>query len=119
MKRNMADRRNRPRFDIVGDMWGMLETAVPQTIREVSRGGMLVESSLALPLQSTHRLTLRSAEEDIAVDVRVQHVREDRSAVGDRRFLIGLAFLTAHPALQDRIEQWLYEGASDATVAEA
>jgi len=119
VRRHLSDRRVRPRFDIVGDMWGTLETVLTHALRNVGRGGILIESPQPLPLQSVHRLMFRAGEEDIAIDVRVQHVRPDpEAAAGEPRFLVGLQFVTEHPALMERIDQWLYadEGESDAIV---
>ena len=119
MRRSFGDRRIRPRFDIVGDMWGTLETVLPQPLRNVGRGGMLIESRVALPLQSIHRLLFRAEGEEVVVDVRVQHVRPNGSSGDEPRFLVGLEFVSAHPALIARIDQWLLESQGDATAAEA
>ena len=51
MRRKMADRRVRPRFDIVGDLWGTLETVLRLPVRNVSRGGAMIHSHVPLPPQ--------------------------------------------------------------------
>jgi hypothetical protein len=119
VRRNLGDRRLRPRFDIVGEMWGTLETVMPQSLRSVGRGGMLIECRVALPLQSIHRLLFRADGEDVAIDVRVQHVRPNGTVRDEPRFLVGLEFLSAHPALMARIDQWLLESQGDAMTVEA
>ena len=52
VRRKMGDRRNRPRYDIVGDLWGTLETVLHLPLRNLSRGGALIHSHVPLPSQS-------------------------------------------------------------------
>ena len=65
MRRKMGDRRIRPRFDIVGDLWGTLETVLRLPLRNVSRGGALIHSHVPLPSQSVHRLAFHSNGQDL------------------------------------------------------
>jgi len=106
----MGDRRIRPRFDIVGDLWGTLETVVHLPVRNVSRGGALIHSHVPLPSQSVHRLAFSSEGQDLSVPVRVSHVDAQVSADGERTYLIGVEFLAAQPALLEQIERWLTAG---------
>src|SRR3954454_6545184 len=92
VRRKMADRRIRPRFDIVGDLWGTLETVLRLPLRNVSRGGALIHSHVPLPLQSVHRLAFRADCQDLTVPVRVSRVDEQISADGERTFMIGVEF---------------------------
>ena len=41
MKRRLGDRRVRPRFEIVGELWGTLETVLRLPLRNVGIGGAL------------------------------------------------------------------------------
>src|SRR3954449_11663543 len=88
VRRKMADRRIRPRFDIVGDLWGTLETVLHLSLRNVSRGGALIHSHMPLPPQSVHRLAFKSNGHDLSVPVRVSHVDTQVSADGERTYLI-------------------------------
>ena len=54
MRRKIGDRRIRPRFDIVGDLWGTLETVLQLPLRNVGRGGALIHSHVPLPSHSVH-----------------------------------------------------------------
>jgi hypothetical protein len=117
VRRKLGDRRIRPRFDIVGDLWGTLEAVLPLPLRNVGRGGALIESHLPLPAESVHRLMFRSNGEDISTDVRVRYVRPLTSAEGQRKFLIGLEFMAVHPVLLEQIERWLIEGAAEGEMA--
>jgi len=105
VRRKIGDRRIRPRFDIVGDLWGSLETVIRLPLRNVSRGGALIHSHVPLPSQSVHRLAFNSDGQDVSVPVRVSHVDLQVSADGERTYLIGVEFLAAQPALLELIER--------------
>lgn len=106
MRRKIGDRRIRPRFDIVGDLWGSLETVLRLPLRNVSRGGALIHSHVPLPSQSIHRLAFNSDGQDVSVPVRVSHVDTQVSADGERTYLIGVEFLSLQPALVEMIDRW-------------
>jgi hypothetical protein len=101
----MGDRRIRPRFDIVGDLWGSLETVLRLPLKNVSRGGALIHSHVALPLQSVHRIALYAGDQELAVPVRVSHMVEQVSADGERSYLIGVEFVSAQPALLQLVDR--------------
>ena len=110
MRRKIGDRRIRPRFDIVGDLWGSLETVLRLPLRNVSRGGALIHSHVPLPSQSVHRIAFTSDGQDVAVPVRVSHVDSQVSADGERTYLIGVEFLSTQPALLAMIDRWAIAG---------
>lgn len=107
MKRRLGDRRIRPRFEIVGELWGTLETVLRLPLRNVGMGGALFESHVPLAPESIHRLTWKCADRETAVQVRVRHVRPFASADGERSYLIGIEFLAANPLITGQITQWL------------
>ncbi len=119
MRRKLGDRRTRPRFDIVGDLWGTLETVLRLPLKNVGRGGALIHSHVPLPLESVHRLTFLSEGQDVSTQVRVRHVDTNVSADGERTYLVGVEFISATPALQAQIERWLIAGEGEAAAAEA
>jgi hypothetical protein len=110
VRRKIGDRRIRPRFDIVGDLWGSLETVIRLPLRNVSRGGALIHSHVPLPSQSVHRLAFNSDGQDVSVPVRVSHVDTQVSADGERTYLIGVEFLSMQPALLEMIDRWAVAG---------
>src|SRR6478609_5877966 len=114
VRRRIGDRRIRPRFDIVGDLWGSLETVLRLPLRNVSRGGALIHSHVPLPSQSIHRLAFNSDGQDVSVPVRVSHVDTQVSADGERTYLIGVEFLSLQPALVELIERWAVSGHGEA-----
>ena len=107
MKRRLGDRRNRPRFEVVGELFGTLETVLRLPLRNVGLGGGLFESHVALAPGSIHRLAWRCGDRDTAVPVRVRHVTANASADGERSYLIGIEFLSLNPVVVDQIEEWL------------
>ncbi len=117
MRRKMADRRVRPRFDIVGDLWGTLETVLRLPVRNVSRGGAMIHSHVPLPPQSVHRLAIHAGGQEILTPVRVSHVDAHVSADGERTYLIGVEFLSAQPALLELVERLLVTGHGEAAGA--
>jgi PilZ domain len=107
VRRKLGDRRIRPRYDIVGDLWGTLETVLRLPLRNVSPGGALIESHVPLPAESVHRLTFRCDGQDAAAQVRVRHVKPTISIDGERTYLIGVEFLSVHPALVTQVSRWI------------
>ena len=99
MRRKLGDRRIRPRFDIVGDLFGTLETVLRLPVRNVGRHGALIHSHVPLPLESVHRLTFQSDGQDVSADVCVRHVESEVSMDGERTFLIGVEFVMVPPVL--------------------
>ena len=114
VRRKIGDRRVRPRFDIVGDLWGTLETVLRLPVRNVSRGGALIHSHVPLPSQSVHRLAFTAHGQDLSVPVRVSHVDPQVSADGEHTYLIGVEFVAPQPALLDLIERWHVAGQGEA-----
>jgi hypothetical protein len=110
VRRKMGDRRVRPRFDIVGDLWGSLESVLRLPLKNVSRGGALIHSHVPLPVQSVHRIAVHAGEQEISVPVRVSHVYQQVSADGERTFLIGVEFVSTQPALQQLVDRLLVAG---------
>jgi hypothetical protein len=107
VRRKLGDRRIRPRYDIVGDLWGTLETISSLALRNVGPGGGLIESQVPLPMESVHRLTFRCEGHEATVQMRVRHVKPIPSAEGNLSYLIGVEFLSIHPALAWELERWM------------
>ena len=104
MRRRLGDRRGRPRFDIVGDLLGSLETVLPLPLVNISPGGALIHSHVSLPTDSVHTLTLNSNGKSLTTQVRVKRVTDVTSGDGERTFLVGLEFVAPHPALLGVLE---------------
>jgi hypothetical protein len=107
VRRKIGDRRIRPRFDIVGDLWGSLETVLRLPLRNVSRGGALIHSHVPLPPQSVHRIALQADGHELTVPVCVTHVDAQISPDGEQTYLIGVEFISAQPALLQLVDRLL------------
>lgn len=103
MKRRIGDRRSRPRFEIVGDLWGSLDTTASMLVQNLGRGGALLESPLPLASESVHWITALAEGEPHLVQIRVRHSSPVPARAGQPRFLIGVQFLKLSPGLEDAI----------------
>lgn len=119
MRRKLGDRRARPRYDIVGDLWGTLEVALPMPLKNVGRGGALFESHVALPAESLQRITFDIDGQPTTTQVRIRHVQPQPVGPGDMRYLIGVEFVGVSPALAGHIERLLAATTGEQAGAEA
>ena len=106
----LGDRRAAVRFDLAGQVWGTIETLDPLPLRNIGRGGLLVESLRPLRLETLHRLHLVLPGYEAIVEGRVRHVTtmyDDRAQV---RYLVGFQFVDVESATQDRIDQLVLPG---------
>jgi hypothetical protein len=117
VRRKLGDRRGRPRYDIVGELWGTLETVIRMPLLNVGRGGALVESRVPLAVSSVHKLTFKVGGGEWTADVRIRHVTP--SSVGEALlYLIGMEFMSAAPGLLGQIEQLFISSAGEFASAE-
>jgi hypothetical protein len=108
VKRRLGDRRARPRFEIVGELFGSLETVLRLPLRNVGIGGALFESHVPLAPESIHRLAWKCSDRETAVQVRVRHVKAIESADGERTYLIGIEFMSLNAMIAGQIQDWLH-----------
>jgi len=116
MRGRMADRRERPRFEIVGHLGGTMETVVGMPLRNVGHGGALAESEVPLPSDSEHHVTVTCDGVHTPVQVRVRHMEKTQDANGRLAYLIGLEFLSLGAELRAQIDVWLGGGGVQAGV---
>jgi len=88
----LGDRRNELRFEIIGQLYGSLETVEPLPLYNIGPGGALAESEISLTPDTacTVRLGVNGDTEDI--EARVRHVRMVTGVNGLARYLVGLEF---------------------------
>lgn len=103
MKRRIGDRRGKPRFEIVGDLWGTLDTSASMVVQNLGRGGALLESPLPLAAESIHWVTALAEGEPHLVQIRVKHTSPAPAQEGATKFLIGVQFLKLSPGLEEAI----------------
>ena len=88
----VADRRAQLRFEIVGRLRGTIASHSTVQLRDISRGGALVESPWPLQLDTVHAVRLESHSQFSQVDACVRHVRP--AVPGPNHYLIGLEFVS-------------------------
>jgi len=103
MKRRIGDRRGKPRFEIVGDLWGSIDTSTTLTLKNLGRGGALLDSPLPLAPDSIHWVTALADGEAHAVQMRVRHSTTTNGNGNGARYLIGVEFLKLSPGLEEFI----------------
>lgn len=104
MSRHAArhDRRGHARFEILGRVWGTLETTATMTVYNISLGGALVASPVPLDTDSVHQIAVRRGSAQAAVHVRVRHARRDEA--GEGAYAIGMEFIELTPVLRALVE---------------
>ncbi len=70
-----ADTRDAARLDILGELQGEVAILAPLTIKEISRGGALVETSFPLQLNSLHEFRLELGGRPVVLRGRIAHCR--------------------------------------------
>jgi hypothetical protein len=103
-KERLGDRRSDLRFEIIGQLWGALEAVEQLPMRNLGRGGALVEARLPLPVQSVHGVRLMFADQATNVQAVVRHVTpiDDQSS---ERYLIGLEFVEPGAVALEQIDR--------------
>jgi hypothetical protein len=96
------DRRAHTRFDVLGDLWGVLELPEPARILNVSGTGMLIEAASAAVLGSVQTIAVLVEGEMVRFDTRVRHVKP---MAQPGRFLLGLGFEAVPTSVLVSIEQ--------------
>ena len=100
-----GDRRSRPRLEVVGLLWGALDIMEPARVVDISRGGVLIESPVAVPPGSEQLIQLSLDGQRIRVDVRACHMRQSSSHAGpSAHYLIGYEFVHPPAALAEALE---------------
>jgi PilZ domain-containing protein len=94
-----SDRRRSPRIEILGRLHGHAVTLdVPVTVREISLGGMALETSFAFPVGALHefRLTLGDGSK-VLLNGRVMHSRNTSPPGSEPIFITGIQFVDEEP----------------------
>jgi hypothetical protein len=98
-----SDRRAARRYEAAEPMWGTVGRTRELTLRNIGRGGVQVESPVALPLNSAHVMTLPFLN-NASVTARVRHATPVPGDAGDRMYRIGLEFVAPSPDVVDQID---------------
>lgn len=68
-------KRDRERVEILGELHGEVMVFQPLSIKEISHGGCLVETSFQLHLNSLHDIRLTLGDQSVVLKGRVAHCR--------------------------------------------
>ena len=102
MKRRIGDRRLKSRFEIVGDLWGTMETTATLVVRNLGPRGALLESSVSLAPDSMHWVHAFVDGEAQPLRFRVRHAIGGAS---DGPYLIGVEFVVVNEQTQAFIDR--------------
>jgi len=109
MQRRIGDRRGKPRFEIVGELWGSVDVSASLSVVNLGRGGALLESTTPLVPESVHAVLVVTDDESHQVTLRVRHTTPDEQS-GRRRYLTGVEFVDVTPALDEFLERQMSFG---------
>lgn len=88
--RRVGDRRANVRLDVVGDLWGTLETRKCAQVVDLNETGALPRSPIAPSPDSVHAVEVTQEGLSVSTEVRVRHVRSGPAG----SFLLGVQFLS-------------------------
>ncbi len=100
----LGDRRTDLRFEIIGQLWGALETVDAVPLRNLTRSGALVEASTAPTPDSFRAVRFGVNGKTQEIKVHVRHVTPCKTAGGER-YLVGLEFVDPSAAALEQIER--------------
>lgn len=103
-KERLGDRRAGLRFEIIGQLWGALETVEYLPLRNLARGGALIETQVPVNPEGFRALRFGFNGTTQEVAVRVRHVTTRKTADGER-YLVGLEFVDASAAALNQIDR--------------
>ena len=69
------EKRDRERVEILGELHGEIMVFQPLSIKEISHGGCLVETSFPLHINSLHDIRLTLGDQSVVLKGRVAHCR--------------------------------------------
>lgn len=111
MRKRSVDRRQHKRYDVEGDWGATLASTLTLKIANIGRGGALVEALTSLPLNAVYPAKLVVGEVEMAVHLRVCHVRPIGGSTGG--FVFGIEFLELPGVGAAAIDQLLLQAAAD------
>lgn len=101
------EKRDRERVEILGELHGEIMVFQPLSIKEISQGGCLVETSFPLHINSLHDIRLTLGDQSVVLKGRVAHCRisdVDQEVV---RYRSGVEFIEASERIRGVIIQFI------------
>jgi hypothetical protein len=89
----LGDRRAAVRLEIVGSLWGSVHLTQTARVVNISPGGALVMSPVAMAAQSMAPVKVTVDGQQVTIDARVRHMKQiPASPDAPAHYLIGLEF---------------------------
>jgi hypothetical protein len=97
------DRRRSPRIEILDRVHGQIATLnLDVRVREMSLGGMSMETAIAFPPGALHEFRLALGDGSfVLLPGRIAHCREITTPDGQRAYVTGVQFVDEQPAEGD------------------
>jgi hypothetical protein len=100
----------------LGTLRGTFEVTEPASIVNISHTGVLIQSPLAVAVDSIQSVRLNVLGREAIVDARVRHVERDYQD-GSPFYLVGLEFVSAPNSLLETIERLKSQSEGGSSVA--
>jgi hypothetical protein len=102
-----SEKRAVERIAILGELHGEVMVFQPMTIREISRGGAQVESSVSLQLNSIHQFRLQLGSRSVVASGRVAYCRISDINQADVVYSAGIEFVDRTPRFDFAIDEFI------------
>jgi hypothetical protein len=102
-----SEKRDTDRVSILGELGGEIMVFEPMAIKEISRGGALIETRFPLQIDSLHELRLTLGDRSVVVKGRVAHCRISDVDQDVVMYRSGLEFVEAAERVEDVILEFL------------
>ena len=103
------EKRDRDRVEILGELHGEVMIFQPLSIREISRGGCLVETAFQLHLNSLHDIRLTLGDKSVVLKGRVAHCRISDVEQEIVHYRSGLEFIEPEERISSVIKEFIEE----------
>jgi hypothetical protein len=101
------DKRDRERIEILGELHGEVMIFQPLSIKEISRGGCLVETAFPLHLNSLHDVRLTLGDRSVVLKGRVAHCRISDVEQEIVTYRSGIEFIELNDRVRDVIRDFI------------
>jgi len=104
---NPNDQRDRERLEILGELHGEVMVFQPLSIKEISRGGCLVETVFPLHINSLHDIRLTLGDQSVVLKGRVAHCRISDVDQEIVRYKSGVEFIEPSERIREVIAEFI------------
>jgi hypothetical protein len=108
VRTTLGDRREHPRFEVGGRLYGSLRFEAVAVVRNIATRGALIETSVSSPFKPVRAVRVTLDEGGPVLDAIVRHVTSSATAADpDDRCRVGLEFIKILPAALPDVERLL------------